>query len=93
MVRMPGRTPCGTSTHTWSGFARTSGGVCKLFAADGSHEHDVTRRSVLAMKRYGQLRNIFSSPDVPLKLKLSIYKAAVMSILIYGCLYLFILVP
>lgn len=55
-----------------------------VFAADGSHDHDITRRITLTMKRYGQLRNVFSSPDVPLSLKLSIYKSAVVSILTYG---------
>ena len=56
-----------------------------IFAADGSHQHDVTRRIILAKKRCGQLRNIFSSPDVPTATKLSIYKSAVVSLLTYGC--------
>ena len=56
-----------------------------VFAADGSQEHDVDRRITLAMKRCGQLRNIFGSPDVPLALKINIYKAAVMSLMTCGC--------
>ena len=56
-----------------------------IFAANGSHEHDVTRRITLAMKRSGQLRNIFDSPDIPLATKLNIYKSAVMSLMTYGC--------
>ena len=56
-----------------------------IFAANGSHDHDVTRRVILAMKRCGQLRNVFDSPDIPVDLKVSIYKSAVMSLLIYGC--------
>ena len=57
-----------------------------LFSADGSHhQYDVTRRIILAKKRCGQLRNIFSSPDVPTATKISIYKSAVMSLLTYGC--------
>ena len=56
-----------------------------IFSADGSHQHDVTRRIILAKKRCGQLRNVFSSPDVPKDLKISIYKSAVMSLLTYGC--------
>ena len=56
-----------------------------IFAADGSHGHDVTRRITLAMKRCGQLRNVFSSADVPVATKISIYKSAVMSLLTYGC--------
>ena len=56
-----------------------------IFAADGSHAHDVTRRVTLAMKRCGQLRQVFSSPDIPQRLKINIYKSAVMSVLTYGC--------
>ena len=35
------------------------------------------------MKRCGQLRHVFSSSDIPLHLKLNIYKSAVMSVLTY----------
>lgn len=56
-----------------------------IFAADGSHEHDVSRRIVLVMKRCGQLRNVFGSPDLSVDLKIAIYKSAVMSLLVYGC--------
>ena len=37
-----------------------------IFAADDSHAHDVIRRVTLAMKRCDQLRQVFSSPDIPL---------------------------
>ena len=56
-----------------------------VFSADGSQEHDVTRRITLAMKRCGQLRQVFSSPDIPLQLKINVYKSAVMSVLTYDC--------
>ena len=55
-----------------------------VFAADGSQEHDISRRIALAMSRCGQLRNIFSSEQIPLNLKISIYKTAVSSLLTYG---------
>ena len=56
-----------------------------IFSADDSHQHDITRRITLVMKRYGQLRNVFDSPDVPVTTKINIYKSAVMSLLTYGC--------
>lgn len=57
-----------------------------IFSADGSHHHDVTRRIVLAKRRCGHLRNIFTSPPRhPTKLKISIYKSAIVSLLTYGC--------
>ena len=37
------------------------------------------------MKRCGQLRNVFGSQDIPLHLKINIYKSAVTSLLTYGC--------
>ena len=54
-----------------------------IFAADGEHEHDLNRRITLAMNRFGELRNVFNS-DIPLMLKLKLYKAAVTSLLTYG---------
>ena len=56
-----------------------------IFAADGSQEQDVLRRCAMAVTRCGQLRNVFDSPDIPLKLKLNIYNSAVLSLLTYGC--------
>lgn len=37
------------------------------------------------MKRCRQLRNVFGSKDIPLHLKINIYKSAVMSLMTYGC--------
>ena len=56
-----------------------------IFAADGSHEHDVTRHITLSLKRCGQLHNIFNAKGIPTQVNLSIYKAAVASLLTYGC--------
>ena len=56
-----------------------------IFAADGSQQHDVNRRIAMAKRRCGQLRNVFDSPDIPLKTKLVIYKTAVVSLMTYGC--------
>ena len=53
--------------------------------ATARDSRDTMRRTTLALKRCGQLRNVFSSPDVPLSLKVSIYKSAVMSLMTYGC--------
>ena len=62
-----------------------NGYLGSVFAADGSHQHDVSRRIQLAMRRWGALRNVFSSPDIPVELEINIYKSAVMSLLVYGC--------
>ena len=56
-----------------------------IVAADGNTQHDITRRVAMAMRRCGQLRNIFDSPNVCMGTKLSIYKTAVVSLLTYGC--------
>ena len=55
-----------------------------IFSADGSNEHDVKRRIALATQRMGTLRHVFNS-DIPLTLKLQIYKSAICSLLTYGC--------
>ena len=55
-----------------------------IFAADGSHVHDVKRRCAMAQERFGALRQVFNS-DVSLRLKLKVYKVAVCSLLTYGC--------
>ena len=55
-----------------------------IFAADGSQVHDVKRRIAMAMNRMGQLRHVFNA-DIPLNLKMKIYKTAVCSLLTYGC--------
>ena len=56
-----------------------------IFAADGSQEHDITRRIALAMQRCGQLRQVFSSEVLHTPTKVTIYKTAVTSLLTYGC--------
>ena len=55
-----------------------------IFSADGQHIHDVVRRSVLATARCGALRQVFSSKDLSIALKLKICITAVTSLLIYG---------
>ena len=55
------------------------------FAADGNQEDDIKRRKALATARCGRLRHIFDSEKLSLDLKLRLYKAAVCSVLIYGC--------
>lgn len=47
-----------------------------IFTADGSEECDVKRRIAIATRRMGTLRNVFDS-EIPLNLKLKIYKTAV----------------
>ena len=54
-----------------------------VFAADGEHSHDVQRRTVMAMSRCGELRHVFDG-ELPMALKLKLYKTAVTSILTYG---------
>ena len=56
-----------------------------MFTASGEQRQDVSRRIALAMSRCGELRQVFSSSALPQKLKLDVYKAAVTSILTYGC--------
>ena len=55
-----------------------------LFSADGNHERDVEKRCAMAMSRCGDLRAVFNSENIPLALKLKIYKTAVCSLLTYG---------
>ena len=55
-----------------------------IFAANGSHTHDVKRRCAMASSRFGALRHIFNSPAIPLKLKMKVYHTAVCSLLTYG---------
>ena len=54
------------------------------FSADGSHRRDVEQRSAMAKNRCGELRHVFGSKDIPLALKLNLYKVAVSSIFTYG---------
>ena len=54
------------------------------FTADGSHERDVEKRCAMALTRCGELRAVFSADHIPLRLKLKIYKTAVVSLMTYG---------
>ena len=56
-----------------------------VFAANGLHEYDIMRRIAMAMTRYGRLRHIFDSEFASLDLKLRLYRAAICSILSFGC--------
>ena len=54
-----------------------------IFAADGDHKYDVTRRIALAMSRCGALRHVFDS-KIPVGMKIKLYKVAITSLLAYG---------
>ena len=56
-----------------------------LFAADGDQRHDIERRLNLAKARCGKLRHLFDSPVLSLHLKLRLYRAAICSLITYGC--------
>ena len=55
------------------------------FTADGDVLHDVDARIAMALKRWGDLRKIFTSDDLSLNTKIRLYSAAVCSLLAYGC--------
>ena len=55
-----------------------------IFSADGNHTHDVKRRCAMEENRCGELRHIFNSDNIPMNLKLKIYKVAVCSLMTYG---------
>ena len=55
-----------------------------IFTADGDQLKDISVRVDQATSRCGQLRHIFSSESLPLRLKLRLYEAAVISLLTYG---------
>ena len=56
-----------------------------IVAADGNQMYDIKRRIAMATTRCGKLRHIFDSNRITLHLKLRLYRAAVCSVLIYGC--------
>ena len=56
-----------------------------LFSADADQTRDVKKRIALARTRFGKLRHVFGSKDLPTNIKLRLYEAAVCSILVYGC--------
>ena len=55
------------------------------FTADAQQKHDIKERVAKAMSRCGKLRHVLDSPTLCLKLKLRLYKAAVCSLITYGC--------
>ena len=58
--------------------------LVSIFAADGDHRYDVRRRVGMAMTRIGKLSHVFNA-NIRFGNKLRIYKAAVCSLLTYGC--------
>ena len=50
-----------------------------LFTADGDHDRDVEKRCVMTKTRCGELHSVFNTENIPLDLKLKIYKTAVCS--------------
>ena len=55
-----------------------------IFTADGDQMKDISARIAQATTRCGQLRHIFNSGSLPLRMKLRLYEAAVVSLLTYG---------
>ena len=53
--------------------------------ADGDQIHDIRSRIVQALTRCGSLRHVLDVQQLSVGLKLCLYKAAVCSILTYGC--------
>ena len=56
-----------------------------VFAADADQTRDVKTRIAQAFARCGKLRRVLDAQQLPVGLKLRLYKAAVCSILTYGC--------
>ena len=56
-----------------------------VFTADANQEHDIKVRIAQAFARCGKLRHILDVPQLSFELKLRLYKAAVCSIMTYGC--------
>ena len=56
-----------------------------LFTADADQNHDIKARIAQALTRCGKLRHVLDAPKLSVGLKLRLYKAAVCSILTYGC--------
>ena len=55
-----------------------------IFTADGKQTTDVKRRIAMAQTRHGQMRHIWNSPHLHMRLKLRLYVSAVYSVMIYG---------
>ena len=56
-----------------------------VFSADAQQSHDIKARVAQAFTRCGKLRHVLDSPRLSVDLKIRLYKAAVCSILTYGC--------
>ena len=56
-----------------------------VFSADGLQLYDIRMRVGKVMSRCGKLGHLFDSPDLGPRLKIRLYKAAVVSLLTYGC--------
>ena len=56
-----------------------------VLSADGDQLHDIRAKIGIATSRCGKLRHILTDRALPVKLKLRLYEAAVVSVLIYGC--------
>jgi hypothetical protein len=52
--------------------------------ADGRSEQDVKIRMALARKQFGSFMNIWQPEEVDLGQKVALYKAGVLSVLVYG---------
>ena len=59
--------------------------LVSLFTSDGKQSHDIKVRIVIAMKRCGQMKDLFNSPLLSAKLKIRLYAVAICSLLTYGC--------
>ena len=55
-----------------------------LLSADVNHHDDVVVKIVVTTTRCGQLRHVLISSKISVKLKLRLYEADVVSILVYG---------
>ena len=55
------------------------------FYANDKQEYDIKVRIALAMKRCGQLKHMFDSPEIGPRLKIRLYTVTVCSLLTYGC--------
>ena len=55
-----------------------------ILTADADQYQDIAARTAQAMSRCGDLRHLFSSKNLQFKIKLRLYEAAVVSLLLYG---------
>ena len=55
-----------------------------VFTSNGNQMRDIRIRSAMAKSRCGDLRHVLGADAIPIPLRISIYKAAVCSILCYG---------